>query len=122
MASSSDTVQYIIDQAGLGSRLVCKKMFGEFALYLDNKIVALICDNQLFLKPTLEGRAYLGVVSEVPPYPGAKNFFVLASELEDPDRLSEALKITAAALPEPKPKPVRTRAKPVGIKKRKSHR
>jgi TfoX/Sxy family transcriptional regulator of competence genes len=122
MASSIDTVQYIIDQARLGSRLACKKMFGEFALYLDDKIVALICDNQLFLKPTLEGRAYLGMVSEVAPYPGAKKFFVLAAELDDHDRLSEALKITAAALPKPKPKPVRARTKPVGIKKRKSHR
>jgi TfoX/Sxy family transcriptional regulator of competence genes len=122
MASSIETVQYIIDQAGLGSRLACKKMFGEFALYLDSKIVALICDNQLFLKPTSEGKAYLGIVSELPPYPGAKNFFVLASELDDPDRLSEALKITAAALPEPKPKRVRARAKRIGPKKRKSHR
>jgi TfoX/Sxy family transcriptional regulator of competence genes len=76
MGSSIGTVQYICDQAALGSRLAFKRMFGEYALYLDGKIVALICDDQLFLKATAEGRAYLGKVSEAPPYPGAKNHFL----------------------------------------------
>jgi TfoX/Sxy family transcriptional regulator of competence genes len=107
MASSIDTVQYICDQAGLGRRLAFRKMFGEYALYLDGKVVALICDDQLFLKPTSEGRSYLGKVSEAPPYPGAKNYFLLASELDDPDRLGMALQVTAGALPEPKPRATR---------------
>ena len=107
MASSIDTVQYICDQAGLGRRLAFRKMFGEYALYLDGKVVALICDDQLFLKPTSEGRSHLGKVSEAPPYSGAKNYFLLASELDDPDRLGKALQITADALPEPKPRVTR---------------
>ena len=65
MASRIDTVQYICDQAGLGRRLTFRKMFGEYALYVDGKVVALICDDQLFLKATAEGRAYLGVIVEV---------------------------------------------------------
>lgn len=109
MASSIDTVQYICDQAGLGRRLAFRKMFGEYALYLDGKVVALVCDDQLFLKPTPEGKAYLGEVSEAPPYPGAKNFYLLSADLDDPDRLSKALETTARALPEPRPKPVRSR-------------
>ena len=104
MASSSDTVQYIVDQVGLGRRLSSKKMFGEFALYLDEKIVALVCDDQLFLKPTDQAKVFLGRVKLAPPYPGAKDYFLLADELDDPDRLKEAVLITAKALPEPKPK------------------
>jgi TfoX/Sxy family transcriptional regulator of competence genes len=120
MASSIGTVEFICDQAGLGKRLAYRKMFGEYALYLDGKVVALICDDQLFLKPTPEGRAYLGNVSEAPPYPGAKNFFLLSSDLDDPDRLSEALRVTARALPEPRPKSTRSRADSPGkAKKRK---
>ena len=122
MASSIDTVQYILDQAGLGRRLVFKKMFGEYALYLDSKVVALVCDDQLFLKPTLQGKAFLGAVSEAPPYAGAKNFYLLAAELDDPDRLREALRITALALPEPKPKTAKRRSAPVKAKKRKVRR
>jgi TfoX/Sxy family transcriptional regulator of competence genes len=104
MASSSDTVQYIVDQVGLGRRLSSKKMFGEFALYLDEKIVALVCDDQLFLKPTDHAKAFLGKVKLAPPYPGAKDYILLADELDDPDRLREVVLITAKALPEPKPK------------------
>jgi TfoX/Sxy family transcriptional regulator of competence genes len=104
MASSPDTVQYIVDQAGLGRRLASKKMFGEFALYLDGKIVALVCDDQLFLKPTDQAKVFLGRVRLAPPYPGAKDYYLLADELDDPDRLREAMLITAKALPEPKPK------------------
>ena len=120
MASSVGTVQFICDQAGLGKRLTFRRMFGEYALYLDGKVVALICDDQLFLKPTPEGRAYLGDVSEAAPFPGAKNFFLLSADLDDPDRLSEVLRVTARALPEPRPKAVRSRAGAAGkAKKRK---
>lgn len=104
MASSLDTVQYILDQAGLGRRLDFKKMFGEYALYLDGKVVALICDDQMFLKPTSEGLRLLGEVKQAPPYPGAKNYYLLVSEVDDPDRLNAALQVTANALPKPKPK------------------
>jgi TfoX/Sxy family transcriptional regulator of competence genes len=104
MASSSDTVQYIVDQVGLGRRLSSKKMFGEFALYLDHKIVALVCDDELFLKPTDQAKAFLGKVRLAPPYPGAKDYFLLTDELDDPDSLREAVLITAKALPEPRPK------------------
>jgi hypothetical protein len=64
MATGIGTVQFICDQAGLGKRLAYRKMFGEYALYIDGKVVALVCDDQLFLKPTPEGLAYLGSVSE----------------------------------------------------------
>lgn len=104
MSSRIDTVRYIADQAGLGPRLTFRKMFGEYALYVDGKVVALVCDDQLFLKPTQQGKAYLGAVSKAPPYPGAKDYYLLSAELDDPERLHEVLKITAGALPAPKPK------------------
>lgn len=104
MASDLDSVLYIVDQSGLGTRLTHKRMFGEYALYLDTKVVAFICDNRLFLKPTDAGRALLGTPQEAPPYPGAKLYFLLEEELEDAARLRRALEVTAAALPLPKPK------------------
>ena len=110
MGSNIGTVQFICDQAGLGKRLTFRKMFGEYALYLDGKVVALICDDQLFLKPTPEGLGFLGTVTEAPPFPGAKNFYLLSSELDDIDRLSGALRVTARALPEPRPKAVKSRS------------
>lgn len=105
MASDLKTVAFITDQSGLGSRLVSKRMFGEYALYLNTKVVAFVCDNKLFLKPTDAGRALLGSPTEAPAYPGSKNYFLLELELDDPVLLRRAIEVTEAALPLPKPKP-----------------
>jgi TfoX/Sxy family transcriptional regulator of competence genes len=109
MGSSVGTVQYLCDQAGLGKRLTFKKMFGEYALYIDGKVIALICNDQLFLKPTAEGRALLGEVKEAPPYHGAKDHFLLTDTVDDPEALHAVLLATGRALPEPKPKKVQTK-------------
>ena len=104
MASDLDTVTFIADQSGLGSRLAYTKMFGEYALYLNTKVVAFVCDNRLFLKPTDAGRALLGTPTEAPAYPGSKNYFLLEAELEDRELLRQALEVTESVLPLPKPK------------------
>lgn len=111
MATDADFIDYVHAQAGLGAALESKKMFGEYALYLDGKVVALVCDNQVFLKPTAPGRALLHEVIEQPPYPGAKPHYLLADALEDSDALRRLLRATADALPLPKPKPAKKAAK-----------
>ncbi len=104
MATDLSFVQYVCEQTGLQA-LTYKKMFGEYALYLDGKVVALICDNQVFLKPTAEARAMLSNVVEASPYPGAKPSLRLGDELDDRDLLKRLLETTALALPAAKPKP-----------------
>ena len=104
MASDLKTVLYIADQTGLGSRLSYKRMFGEYALYLNTKVVAFVCDNRLYLKPTDAGRALLGSPTEAPAYPGSKNYFLLEEELESPSLLRTAFEVTEAEVPLPKPK------------------
>ena len=80
-------------------------MFGEYALYLDAKVVALVCDNQLFVKPTDAGRALLGPHAAMgPPYPGAKPHFQVSDLIDEREALARLLRVTAEALPEPKPK------------------
>jgi DNA transformation protein and related proteins len=82
-------------------------MFGEYALYCDEKVVALVCDNRLFVKITPPGNALLGQrYVEGVAYPGAKPSMVIgAEEIDDADRLCELIRITAAALPAPRPTP-----------------
>ena len=104
MASDQNYVEYICEQANLASALSYKKMFGEYALYLEGKVIALVCDNQLFLKPTVEGRAILGVVSERSPYPGARPHFLVGDDIDDREVLKRLFIATARALPLPKPK------------------
>ena len=105
MASDQSFVDYVCEQAGLPGRLSFRKMFGEYALYLDGKVVALVCDNQLYVKPTAPGRAVLGRVSEHPPYPGAKPHYVVEeSRIVDMEELPQILIDIAKSLPVKKPK------------------
>ena len=104
MASDQKFVNFIIDQFNHSGRVTCKKMFSEYGLYFDDKLFALVCDNELFVKPTLSGRAYINDVVEAPPYPGAKNQFLIEEQLEDRDWLGKLLTITVAELPDPKPR------------------
>jgi TfoX/Sxy family transcriptional regulator of competence genes len=105
VASDQDFVEYVCGQIGLGAQITYKKMFGEYALYLDGKVVAFVCDNQLYLKPTAEGRSALGAVAEHSPFPGAKPHFRIDDELDNRELLQRALRATASVLPLPKPKP-----------------
>ena len=104
MASDLSFAEYVRDQMRGAGHVTFKKMFGEYAMYLDEKVVALVCDNQLFIRPTEDGRDFLGRVTEGAPYPGAKPHFLIAEELEDQELVAELTRRTALALPAPKPK------------------
>lgn len=52
MSTDRDFIDYLAEQIDLGSRLSHRKMFGEYALYVDGKVVAFACDNSLFVKPS----------------------------------------------------------------------
>jgi TfoX/Sxy family transcriptional regulator of competence genes len=101
MATDASFVEYVRDQAGLRTRLTTKKMFGEYALYVDGKVVAFACDNQVFVKPTPAGRAMLPDAREGRPYPPAKPHLLMVDELEDRVLLQRVLLATAEALPAP---------------------
>jgi len=66
--------------------------------------VALICDDQLFVKPTEAGREFIGDVVEAPPYPGAKSSLLIEDRIEDGEWLTELIQLTETELPTPKPK------------------
>ena len=101
MASDPGFVEYVVDQIDLGRELVHKRLFGEYGLWLDGQIVALVCDDQVLLKPTPAGRRLLGgAPPEVPPYPGAKGW-LLVEDLDDGEALRALLRGTLADLPAP---------------------
>ena len=102
--NDQDFIDFVVDQVQNGCEPTYRHMFGGTTLYLNGKVVALICDNQLFVKPTEGGREYIGTVVEAPPYEGAKNSFLIEDELEDAEWLTELLVITERELPAPRPK------------------
>jgi TfoX/Sxy family transcriptional regulator of competence genes len=104
MASDLDFVRFIVDQIGNAGAISYRKMFGEFAVYCDKKVIALICDNQFFVKPTASGRSFIEDVLESPPYPGARNYFLIEDRIDDREWMAELVRRTARELPEPKMK------------------
>ena len=105
MSTQQSTVDFILEQIKEAGTVVSKKMFGEYAIYCNSKVVALVCDDQLFVKPTIAGKAFITDLLEEPPYPGAKPYLIINGELwDDAEWLTELIKITAAELPLPKKK------------------
>ena len=103
MSTDPKTIAFIIDQAG-GS-VSSKPMFGEYGLYRDGRMVAMVCDDNLFIKPTSAGRALAVGADEAPPYPGAKPCLLIAADRwRDADWLTELFRISASELPPPKAK------------------
>ncbi|MDZ4121836.1 MAG: TfoX/Sxy family protein [Candidatus Cloacimonadaceae bacterium] len=105
MATRKEIVDHILSQLQGAGEVYARKMFGEYGLYHENKMVALIADDQLFLKPTEAGKAFLGEIEEAPPYPGAKNWYLIPEDNWDDARwLCELILITSPHVTPPKPK------------------
>ena len=103
MASNPDFVQYIVDQCGKAGEMEARKMFGDYGIYCNGKIVGLVCDNGFYVKPTEAGHQLLKSEVMRPPYEGAKPYFYI-EEVDNHDYLSSLVKATYAELPDPKPK------------------
>ena len=102
MASQASTVAFIAEQLAAAGAVSVRKMFGEYAIYCEGKLTALVCDDQLFVKPTAAGRTHIGEVIEAAPYKGAKPcFLVIGDRWEDRDWLAELFRVSAAELPVP---------------------
>jgi DNA transformation protein len=106
MATKQSTVDYILDQLSSAGDMAARKMFGEYALYCDGKVVGLVCDNTLFIKITDPGKDFVGeFYKEGFAYPGAKASMMIDDEkIEDHQWLSELVRITFDNLPLPKQK------------------
>jgi DNA transformation protein len=105
MATKQITVDFITEQITAAGVIRSRKMFGEYAIYCNEKVVALVCDDQLFVKPTNAGRMFIETIDERPAYPGAKPYFYISGDLwEDHQWLTELIAKTAEELPAPKPK------------------
>ncbi len=104
MASDQDFVEYIAEQISDECEISIKAMFGGYTFYSKGKVVALVCDSQLFVKPTNAGREFIGNFVEAPAYPGAKPSLLIQEKIKDCKWLSELIAITEKELPKPKPK------------------
>ncbi len=104
MSTQLSTIEYILDQLSSIEKIRTRKMFGEYALYCNEKVVALVCDDDLFIKITEEGKIFLGEEYEEGfPYPGAHSFIKMNPKIiENHEKLCEIIRITEKFIPFPK--------------------
>jgi len=96
MPTSKETIDYFLTQTVGAGNMRAKRMFGNYALYCENKVVALVCDDQLFVKITPIADDYLDKSHNAPPFPGAKDWKVVPEEKwEDKLWLADFIRETA---------------------------
>lgn len=104
MAVNDAFITWVCDQMSEAGEITSRKMFGGCAIYCDAKVVALVDDGMVFVKPTDAGRAHAAGIPEAPPYPGGKPWLAVTDRLDDRQWISSLVRITARSLPAPKPK------------------
>ncbi len=112
MSTRKETIEFILEKLGDPERFRTRAMFGEYALYADGKVVALVCDDQLYVKITPESRELDTITEKAPPYPGAKlHYLVEEDQLSKILYLSSMLLDIAKHLPAPKKKKKKAKGK-----------
>lgn len=104
MSTRQDTVDFILESLG-GLDVSARKMFGEYALYCDGKVVAFVCDDTLFVKILPENVVLAEGLKTGPCYPGSKDYYIVPGDrIEDAHWLQKLIQTTAAAVPAKKSK------------------
>ena len=111
MATQKSTIGFILDQ--IAAPVEAKRMFGEYGLFCNGKMVAVVCDDQLFVKPTSAGRTFADDLAQASPFPGAKAYLkVDGDKWDEREWLTELIRRTEADLPAPKARKPKVARKP----------
>ena len=96
MSTTKETVEYILDSLGRNKRFTVRAMFGEYALYADSKVVALICNDLLYIKILPASHELEDLCEKDAPYPGARAHYVVSEDqLTSIESLSNILRAVA---------------------------
>lgn len=77
MATQKETVEFLLAKLRQPTRFSARAMFGEYALYADGQVVALICDDQLYVKILPASQELEALCEKDAPYPGAKPHYLV---------------------------------------------
>lgn len=86
------------DQTEALGYVTYKKMFGEYGMFYKEKMVGVLADNKLYIKPTKEGQKLLHQVIMEKFYEQGKPYFLI-EDTDDRDLLWKLILKTYEALP-----------------------
>ncbi len=92
MATSIDFIEYLMEKLSeIKYEFRYRKMFGEYYVYANDKPILLVCDNTVFIKMLPELEDLMKDSETGPPYPSAKDFYIL--DVENKNTLNYAVEI-----------------------------
>ena len=97
MATTKDYIDYVLERMPEPEAARCRKMFGEYMVYLNDRPVLLVCDNTVFVKNHPALAHLLAEAPEGLPYPGAKPQKIL--DVEDRALTAQVLEILERVTP-----------------------
>jgi TfoX/Sxy family transcriptional regulator of competence genes len=103
MASSQSTLDFLLDVLSDSRQVSAHRMFGEFCLYYAGRPVGLVCNEQLFLKPSEMSTRLMQESDSGAQFPGARLHLRISPELwDDRNWMTALIHATYASLPPPK--------------------
>ncbi|MDR1214313.1 MAG: TfoX/Sxy family protein [Propionibacteriaceae bacterium] len=111
MATSLSFVTYVIDQARGPWNLRERKMFGEYMVYVNDKPILLVCDDQVFVKIVPELDELMAEAEVGAPYEGARDHYLL--DIDEADLARAVIAVLEPITPLPKPRKPKTTRGPV---------
>ncbi len=77
MPTHKATAEAILTRVSAVADARLRPMFGEYVLYVDEKVIGQINEGRLFVKTTAFGETFAPELARESPYPGAKPAFVV---------------------------------------------
>lgn len=103
MASSTEYLEFILEQLSGLENIAYRAMMGEYILYYRGKIIGGIYDDRFLVKPTKSAMGMMPDADREIPYEGAKEM-LLVDNVDNREFLTELLTSMVDELPEPKKK------------------
>ncbi len=100
MATGVDFLEYVCDQVNPVHQVRCRKMFGEYMIYINDKPIFLVCNNTVFIKILPQVSEIMENAEKARPYDGAREHYIL--DIENRDKLNSVIGILEPITPLPK--------------------
>ena len=100
MATTKDYLDYVLERLPEPEAARCRKMFGEYMVYVNAKPLLIVCDNTVMVKKVPELADLMKDAPDGVPYEGAKVHYIL--DIENRELVRGVIAVLEPITPLPK--------------------
>ena len=100
MATSKEYIEFVCEQLDGIENVTYRKMFGEYMVYVNAKLLLIVCDNTVMVKKVPELADLMKDAPDGIPYEGAKAHYIL--DIENRELVRDVIAILEPITPLPK--------------------